>query len=570
MQNQTFKTPTKISSNDHSSIKLLKNVSTIKSLNEILKGFSKYISEIISEISPENQEKINTYFNKIFQLLKIISSEKKNLISKYDSILKLSETKIRVLYSDLFNLKIKNTFLENNIDILLKKESEYRLVKEKTGILVENGVVIHNDRKENEIFILRTENSNLKNVIKQKDKEIKEINNNFNNKQEIYDKKISQLNIKIEKLRYKLNYKNNKTKGDSCSSFNFNTNNEVNNSINNINNNKLNFTINNCINKDNINKITINGITNNNNNNNEYESCFNRNVNNNMNLIKRKYDSILFNKKKNIGKILRNKESQYISSLIHCQSMGYLNLKNKNNIKAKLKYKSTDKIFNLSKNKNNNSIKNLNLSNLNVSPIQTKKMLYFTPLNDELVNKLNYEPLNKQGNKHNSKSKQKSKKAKIKNNNNINTVNSLINNNNSNKSLIKSNNTSSMNGLKVIYNSKTKFKHINKKSDIQNKNKKLSKDINLSHNTSMNSSRIPVSNNNMSRSKISKKRSYSKNLGEEKDIEANNKSKKRCLIMNISGKENVLVNKTSMSSIKRKNTVSTSNNSFYNKNIFNL
>ena len=65
-------------------------------------------------------------------------------------------------------MKIKNTFLENNIDILIKKEKEYRLIKEKTGILVENGKIIHNDRKENEIFILRAENSNLKNVIKKK------------------------------------------------------------------------------------------------------------------------------------------------------------------------------------------------------------------------------------------------------------------------------------------------------------------------------------------------------------------------------------------------------------------
>ena len=571
MQNQTFKTPQKNTENNHTPIKLSKNIPTTKSLNEIIKLLSKYISEIIPEISQEKQEKINSYFNKIFQIIKIISSEKKNLITKYDSILRLSEEKIRVLYSDLFNLKIKNTFLENNIDILLKKEKEYRLVKEKTGILVENGVVIHNDRKENEIFILRTENSNLKNVIKQKDTEINELNDKLTKKQNNFDKKISQLNFKIEQLRYRLRTKNNQTKGNSSSNLNFNTNNEQNNSIN----NKLNFTINNSLNKDNVNKIIINGIINNNNNNNE--SCFNRNGNNsNMNLIKKKYDSILLNQKKNIRKILTNTDTKYISSLIHCQSMGYLNLKKNthNNSKSKNKYKSTNKTFNLSKNQNINSLHNLNLSNLNVSPIHNKKLICFSPLNDELVNKLNFESKHKARSKNNSKSKKKSEKTKI-NSNNI-TVNNIINknNNNSTRSLIKSKNTSSMNsmkGIKVIYNSKTKFKYLNKKSEIQDKTKKILKDINLTHNTSLNYSRIPISNNNnTSRSKINTKRSYSKKSCEEKENEGNNKNSKKDLIMNISGKENVLVNKTSISSIRRKNTVSTSNNSFYSKNILNI
>ena len=40
--------------------------------------------------------------------------------------------------------------------------------------------------------------------------------------------------------------------------------------------------------------------------------------------------------------------------------------------------------------------------------------------------------------------------------------------------------------------------------------------------------------------------------------------------MNISGKENMQTNKTCLSSIRRKNTINTSNNSFYSKNNFNL
>ena len=64
-------------------------------------------------------------------LLKKLAEDRNKTISKYYSLLRLSEEKIRLLYSVLFNMKIKNNFLENNIDILLKKEKEYRLVKKR-------------------------------------------------------------------------------------------------------------------------------------------------------------------------------------------------------------------------------------------------------------------------------------------------------------------------------------------------------------------------------------------------------------------------------------------------------
>ena len=64
-------------------------------------------------------------------LLKKLAEDRNKTISKYYSLLRLSEEKIRLLYSVLFNMKIKNNFLENNIDILIKKEKEYRLVKKR-------------------------------------------------------------------------------------------------------------------------------------------------------------------------------------------------------------------------------------------------------------------------------------------------------------------------------------------------------------------------------------------------------------------------------------------------------
>ena len=530
-KNPNFKTPEKNSDLNKSQIKSLSlnnRKSSIKILTEISQTLFKYITDIMpSDISSEKKEKISNYFNEIFSSIKKFSSEKKNTISKYDSLLRLSEEKIRSLYSTLFNMKIKITFLENNIDILLKKEKEYRLVKEKTGILVENGVIIHNDRKEHEIFILRTENSNLKNVIKEKDEKIKELNdlnNKYLKENNSNEKKIDELNRKIEQIKHKFKIKNNKIiKGHSCSCIDLNNMNinECNNST------KFNITVNNSLNKGNGNKFFINGIINNNNygtNNNIY---YNRNDKDNIHNIKRKYNSNLLN-------------YNYMS-LIHCQSMGNLNLNILSNTKSKLKSKSKSKNktninIDTSKNKNSNMI----LNNINVSPIHHKKKLCYTPHNNnnnDIINKTNFNPIKKTQSKNNSKSKSKKKKK------NINTI---------------------TNGIKVIYNSKTK---VNKNIDKDIIQKKLITELTWSQNASINNSVIPKSTMKLNK-RIKSKRSSSKQLyNNEKD---KNKKNNSLIIMNISGKESVQTNKTCLSSIRRKNTINTSNNSFYSKNNFNL
>jgi hypothetical protein len=72
----------------------------------------------------------------------------------------------------------------------MKTQTEYEMVKEKTGVIVCDGKVINNERKDNEIMILRTENSTLKNVINDKEKEI-----------DLLNEKIKILNREIVKLR---------------------------------------------------------------------------------------------------------------------------------------------------------------------------------------------------------------------------------------------------------------------------------------------------------------------------------------------------------------------------------
>ena len=535
---QNFKTPEKNSESNKSQIKstnsFINHKSPKKTLTEISKILFKYITDILpSDFAQEKKEKISNYFNKIFSSIKKLTLKEKNTIAKYDSLLQLSEEKIRALYSTLFNMKIKVTFLENNIDILLKKEKEYRLVKEKTGILVENGVIIHNDRKENEIFILRTENSNLKNVIKEKEEKIKELNdlnNKYLKENKSYEKKIDELKNKLEYIKYKYKIKNNKIiKGHSCSCIDLNNMN-----INDANNStKFNITVNNSLNKGNGNKFFINRIINNNNYGSNNNKAHSKIVKDNINNIKKRYNSNLLN-------------YNYMS-LIHCQSMGNLNLnllnntKNKIHQKNKTRSKNKTNINDTSKNKSKKD--NNILNNINVSPIHHKKKLCYTPYNNnnnDIINKINFNPIKKSKSKNNSKSKQK-----------------------------KKNNSIISNGIKVIYNSKTKmYKNTEKEKEIIHK--KLMKDLTWSQNTSINNSGIPKSNTKLNK-RIKSKRSNSKQFYNEQ--EKNNKKNSSLLIMNISGKENVpmnLVNKTCLSSIRRKNTINTSNNSFYSKNNFNI
>ena len=102
---------------------------------------------------------------------------KKDLNIIYEALLKKEENIIRKLYSDLMHEKVLKEILEEKIFSLSKIQRDYELISEKTGVIVCDGKIISDGRKDNEINILRKENSTLKNVIYQKDREIKELNN---------------------------------------------------------------------------------------------------------------------------------------------------------------------------------------------------------------------------------------------------------------------------------------------------------------------------------------------------------------------------------------------------------
>ena len=168
-----------------------------------LKEATKKKSE--KRINKEEYEKTDFIIKDIENLFnKYINDMKDFYNHQYENILRFYEQKIRILHENIFNLELKKRILEESNYNLLKKEKEYDLIRSKTGIIVQNGKIINNNIKENEILILKKENSILKDTIERQRLDI------------IKGKTIQQNNIQInKKIISKLNSKNNKNKNIS-------------------------------------------------------------------------------------------------------------------------------------------------------------------------------------------------------------------------------------------------------------------------------------------------------------------------------------------------------------------
>ena len=178
-----------------------------KDLNSYLKSIQNLSEKKISSLSPKtNNKEINQIIKEIVLLFEKIINDNENFnLKNYESILKRDENTIRKLYGDLLHEKLLKEILEEKIVLLLQTQSEYELVKEKTGVIVCDGKVICNERKDNEIIILRTENSTLKNVINDKDNEI----NTINEKIKILNKEIIKLKRNKTNINININDINN-------------------------------------------------------------------------------------------------------------------------------------------------------------------------------------------------------------------------------------------------------------------------------------------------------------------------------------------------------------------------
>jgi hypothetical protein len=107
----------------------------------------------------------------------------KNEIEQLENYIKKLEEKERNLTKLIFKYKSEKEILNNNISDLLLIENEYKEMKEK--LKYEDGKFLDNDRKDNEIIILRKENVNLKKYISENEKKLKKYKIDINEKEKI-------------------------------------------------------------------------------------------------------------------------------------------------------------------------------------------------------------------------------------------------------------------------------------------------------------------------------------------------------------------------------------------------
>ena len=308
---------------------------------------------------------IKNYFNQINNIIELIINIINSYNSQNESIQRKDEQSLRILYGKLFNQKLVNEILENKIAVLYKKEKEYELLKQKTGAIICNGQIICNERKDNEIIILRTENSLLKEAIKTNEDLLKEKNdiiNNLNNDIILYKRKIKELH-KIKHGKF-----------SSFSNINININEtKKENSQNNIKSNKNNFYMN---------SLQVNSLNKNN------------NKENNKNNIYSSYK----NNSKMINRVNNTKKKSKINKEKNNQNYNNKNIKIDyfNNKEYSFKYISVNKSLFSPKNNYKKPKMKLNNENdkktLQINRIKKNKYILHKNLINREFSTITYEP----------------------------------------------------------------------------------------------------------------------------------------------------------------------------------
>ena len=189
-------------------------------------------SDLITYIKESTSELIKCKISEITSLNK--NNKNYFQLENYTKNLEYTSKYYLRLY---FEYKIQNDSLEEKIRLYRIMQEDFEELKEK--VKYEEGRFLNNERKENEIIIIRQENTNLKKEIAK----LERINKLNETLREDYLKKIKNLQNEIEQLKKNLSeikeLNNKKNKNENINSNN-NTINKNINSNNNGNNNKLN------------------------------------------------------------------------------------------------------------------------------------------------------------------------------------------------------------------------------------------------------------------------------------------------------------------------------------------
>lgn len=160
-----------------------------------IKSYLIYLNENItndSEIETSSDPLLT--IKTIHDYINIIKNNKKiNLISQLENIIIKLEKDLKYHIKNEFMLKIQKDSADSKIRSFMEMEEEFEELKEK--VRYEGGKFLNNDRKDNEIKILRRENSNIKREVKKMEIKIKNLEKKGMEDQGIID----ELKIKIIK-----------------------------------------------------------------------------------------------------------------------------------------------------------------------------------------------------------------------------------------------------------------------------------------------------------------------------------------------------------------------------------
>ena len=222
----------------------------IKEINEDFKKISQVLHSSYNNFPNNKIELIDNIIKNIYlSLLNFL----KNHSNLYEQLLQKTEMQLRFHIKNEYMLKLQKDALENKIKSLLIRDEEYEKLKQLTNVIVENGHFILNDRKENEIIILKAENSNLKKainnyekVIEKKNRREKDLTNEIKIIIETYDKKLNELKKNLTPTKKTKHSNSSININDISSNIKLNQNNssykikQLNNSINSLNHSKSN------------------------------------------------------------------------------------------------------------------------------------------------------------------------------------------------------------------------------------------------------------------------------------------------------------------------------------------
>ena len=211
--------------------------------------------------------------------------------AQYENIIRKLEAKERILSKINFQDKLQKDAMENKIGEYMEMEEEFEEMK--TKLKYEDGRFLNNDRKDNEIIIIRGENSNLKKSIKNLEQQIINFEKDKKQKNEIINKlqnEINQFKIKLEEAEKQ---------------------NEI------LNSHSINININNVTGTNNKNGVSQNNNNTNNNNNKMGNMGNNTNKNNDKNKLfpYQKIKAKILNNKNHNDEILSNTRNESLEKI---------------------------------------------------------------------------------------------------------------------------------------------------------------------------------------------------------------------------------------------------------------